>query len=282
MDRSSSTWADDRLHGPDTDVPVTPRLAATVILARDGADGRLELFMVRRGQSARFAPDAYVFPGGTVRADDRAPGGEPPLTGLTAEAAHARLGARGGAQPDTPGDSLALHVAALRELFEEAGVLLAYAGERPDAPLDAESCTALAALRPRVQAGSSLIQIARERRLALTPEHLIYFSHWITPAVSPRRYDTRFFVAEDRAEQTASHCGVETVEGGWFAPADMLARADARTATLVSVTAEHLRVISRCQTAGALLQFARSKAIRTVVPIRDHGGWDIGGADLPW
>lgn len=282
MDRSSSTWADDRLHGPDTDIPVTPRPAATVILVRDGADGRLELFMVRRGRSASFAPDAYVFPGGTVRSDDWVPGGAPPLKGLTADAAHARLTERGGTPPDSAGESLALHVAALRELFEEGGVLLAHGDGQPGTPLGAEDSIAMDALRPEVQAGRSLVQIALDRRLALAPEHLVYFSHWITPVVSPRRYDTRFFVAEDRAEQDASACGVETVEGGWFAPAAMLERAAAGAATLVSVTAEHLRVISHCETAGALMQFARTKRIRTVLPIRDHGGWDIGGADLPW
>lgn len=238
--------------------------------------------MVRRGRSARFAPDAYVFPGGTVRADDWSPGGQPPLTGLTAEAAHMRFGERGGTPPASAGESLALHVAALRELFEEAGVLLTHIDGHAGVVLDAENRAVLDTLRPEVQAGRSLVQIALERGLALAPEHLVYFSHWITPVVSPRRYDTRFFVAEDRAEQDASACGVETVEGDWFTPVAMLERAAAGAATLVSVTAEHLRVISRYETTGALLQFARTKCIRTVLPIRDHGGWDIGGADVPW
>src|SRR5690349_23659465 len=101
--------------------PVVPRPAATVIVTRPCPDG-VELFMVRRDPNSRFAADAFVFPGGTVDSDDYVTGSDPALAGLTVDEAHQRLSERGGDAPDDPGLSMALHVAAVRELFEEAGV----------------------------------------------------------------------------------------------------------------------------------------------------------------
>lgn len=282
MDRSSSTAADDALHGGTVDVPVTPRPAATVILVRDSVANQLEIFMVRRDPHARFAADAYVFPGGTLRADDLVTGGEPPCSGLTSDTAHRRFASRGSEPPPDPEESLALHVAAVRELFEEAGILLARHEARPPGPLDQDVCEALAELRTEIQSGRSLIRAALDLRLELLPESLVYFSHWITPAVSPRRYDTRFFVAADRPEQTASHCGIETVDGNWYSPADLLRQADAGALTLVSVTADHLRVLSEFRTVEALLAFARLKPVRTVLARRGPDGWNLGVDGEPW
>ena len=282
MDRSSSTAADDALHGRDVPAPVSPRPAATVILVRDGPTSELEVFMVRRDPLARFAADAYVFPGGTLRDDDLVSGGEPPCSGLTAESAHRRLAARGSDPPPTAQESLALHVAAVRELYEEAGILLARQRGQQDGPIDVATCERLAALRSEVQAGRSLVQTALDLGLELLPESLVYFSHWITPAVSPRRYDTRFFVAADRPEQTASHCGLETVDGGWYSPASLLQQADDGALTLVSVTAEHLRVLAEYRSVADLVSFAGSKPVRTVLARRGLAGWDLGVDGEPW
>src|SRR5207237_4255491 len=105
--------------------PAIPRPASTVIVVRDGQDGRPETFMVRRDPNSRFAADAFVFPGGAVQEDDRLAGGVAPCSGLTIPDAHRRLTERGSDAPLEPGLSLALHIAAVRELFEEAGILLA-------------------------------------------------------------------------------------------------------------------------------------------------------------
>lgn len=282
MDRSSSTSGDDRLHGPDAQTPVVPRPAATVILVRDGPAGTLEVYMVRRVPDARFAPDAYVFPGGALHDDDLIAGGAPPIRGLTADAAHCRLAERGGDVPISPAESLALHLAAVRELFEEAGILLAHHADRANGPISPAVCARLAALRPGIQAGGSLVRAALELRLELAPESLVYFSHWITPAVSPRRYDTRFFLAVDRPEQIASHCGLETVAGAWFAPAELLRRAATGGYTLVSVTAEHLRVMAQFGTVAELVAYGRSKPIRTVLSRRGPTGWDLGLNGASW
>jgi hypothetical protein len=127
--------------------------------------------------------------------------------------------------------------------------------------------------------------VAAELKLELVPEELIYFSHWITPESSPRRFDTRFFMIEDRPGQTASHCGVETVDGVWITPAEALRRFEVGEITLVSVTVDHLRLLSAYQSTAELLAFARSKQIRSVKARRDHrfrDGWDLGTGGAPW
>jgi 8-oxo-dGTP pyrophosphatase MutT (NUDIX family) len=262
--------------------PVVPRPASTVIVVRDGADGRPELFMVRRDPNSRFAADAFVFPGGALQADDLLPGGVPPCSGLTIDEAHRRLTERGSEPPPEPGMSLGLHLAAVRELFEEAGILLAR-DVRQGFVLGPETRARLAELRPEIQQGRrTLAETAVELGLELAPEELLYFSHWITPESSPRRFDTRFFTIEDRPDQVASHCGVETIDGAWVTPAEMLTRFERDEVTLVSVTVDHLRLLDTFATASELLSFARSKPIRTVRARRSPEGWDLGGAGAPW
>lgn len=284
MDRSSSPSADSAAGRPE---PATPRPAATVIVVRDGDDGRPETFMVRRDPRARFAADAFVFPGGAVQDDDKVRGGEPPCSGLTRSEAHARLTVRGGDPPADPAESIGLHVAAVRELFEEAGILLArHVDGGSDGVLSQEACSVLAGLRPEIQRGRrQLGDVVAELGLELAPEELIYFSHWITPESSPRRFDTRFFMIEDRPGQTASHCGVETVDGAWITPAEALRRFEDGEITLVSVTVDHLRVLKNYASTADLLAFARTKRIRSVKARRDHryrDGWDLGTGGAPW
>jgi 8-oxo-dGTP pyrophosphatase MutT (NUDIX family) len=259
-----------------------------VIVMRDNADGRPETFMVRRDPRSRFAADAFVFPGGAVQEDDYATGGVPPLSGLSRDEAHRRLIARGSDAPDSEGQSLALHVAAVRELFEEAGILLARYAHDPSGPdLHVETIAQLADVRPKIQRGeASLAGVASEYRLELAPEELVYFSHWITPPTSPRRFDTRFFMVEDRPGQTASHCGVETVDGVWITPGEAIRRFEAGEITLVSVTADHLRVLDQFQNSADLMAFARSKPIRTVKEggrdFRETAGWESNVHGIPW
>lgn len=261
-----------------------PRPAATVIVVRDGENGRPETFMVHRDPNSRFAADAYVFPGGAVQPSDRLPGGVPPCSGLTVEAAHHRIAERGGDAPDDPRLSLALHVAAVRELFEEAGILLArYADARERRALSADTCQTLGELRPAIQSGRrDLAEVVGELGLELAPEELIPFSHWITPESSPRRFDTRFFTIEDLPGQTASHCGIETIDGAWIAPGEAVRRFEAGEIQLVSVTVDHLRVLDRFDSTAELLAFARTKPIRSVRARRRPDGWDLGANGAPW
>lgn len=249
-------------------------------MVRAGPEGLPEVFMVRRSPRSRFAADAYVFPGGAV---DQADCSSPHAPQLTPAEAYRRLTERGSDPPATPDLGLGFYIAAIRELYEEAGILLARHAGATDGPLDAAICTLLAELRSDVQASSRDFSVMlQDLGLELAPEGLIYFSHWITPESSPIRFDTRFFMMEDRPEQAASHCGVETIDGLWTTPSALLRRAEAGDVTLVSVTAEHLRVLAQVPSVSALLEYARTRKIRTVLGMRTAAGWDLGGGGSAW
>lgn len=204
-----------------------PRAAGTLVLARDGADG-LEVLMVRRGRGAAFMADAYVFPGGRVEKDE--PGGAPG--------------------------------AAIREAFEEAGVLLA----RPAAAssgsdmirLDGEPWTkeARRGLAGRTLALRALLD---ERGLALATDALAPFARWITPESEPRRYDTFFFLAAMPPGQTAAPDDVEVSEHRWATPAALLEADRRRELKLPPPTQWHLRDLSALRTVEEALAWARAR-----------------------
>ena len=226
------------------------RPAASVLLARDGADGP-EMFVVRRPAAAAAFADAWVFPGGTVRADDAGP--------LERLDALAELTRRGSTPPPNAGDAAMLWRCALRELFEEAGVLLVRGPLPPEKELRRQ--------RERVHAGAASFDAAlAELGLIADPGALLYFSHWITPRGLPRRFDTRFFVAALPPGQGASHCGIETHDGRWLAPRDALALHAAGELPLVLPTRAHLERVATCPSVGELLAFAAAKVVRTVQP----------------
>ncbi len=200
---------------PPPPEPVLPWPAATVILGRDGAHG-LEVFMVRRHGRSGFAASAWVFPGGTIDDAD---------AGL--DAAQWR-----GIDPDAlaerfrlpAAEVLGAHVAAARELFEEAGVLLAAHrdGRVPDlgAP---ELVRARARLAARGSTAQEFADFLAEHDLVLDLGALDYWSRWVTPQAEPRRYDTCFFLAAFPEGQMPAHDAVETVESAWVRPAAALA-----------------------------------------------------------
>lgn len=238
--------------------PAAARLSASVILVRDAAAG-LETFMVRRHARSSVAPSAYVFPGGTVRPDD--------AWLLAADGRH--LADKLSERADDPVEdsaACALYTCALRELFEEAGVLLVrdrgghvLAIEANDRVLRER----LATMRLAVQAAQVALAAALEQ-FGFEPdfERLVPFSHWVTPEPLATRFDTRFFVADMPPGQAALHCTIETTEGVWLAPARML-DGDYQ---VVYPTAQHLRRLAAFQQVGDLLEFASSKPIRRVQP----------------
>ena len=247
------------------------RPAAAVLLVRDGPDD-LELFMVRRPANAGAFADVWVFPGGSVHAGDGAP---LPGEGLSAEEALLRLTERGGVAPPDGAAALALHRAAARELFEEAGVLLAR--PTPDAVLARE-------LRGRIGGAETFGALLERAELAAELAALTYFSHWITPRERPRRFDTRFFVAALPDGQEAGHCGDETCDGAWIAPRAALGRYAADGFPLVLPTRLHLQRLTPYRRGAHLLADAASKPIRTVLPGgpagEDDGRWWSEGQ--PW
>lgn len=236
------------------------RSSASVILVRDAADG-LETFMVRRHTRSPVAPDAYVFPGGTVRADDR------DAFGQHGSALADRLSARSDVAVAVD-EALAVWTCAVRELFEEAGVLLVRhdSGDRDRLRIDPRDTA-----RQERWASTRLALQAREQTLhgILGPENwqpafddLMPFSHWVTPSPMAARFDTWFFVAAMPSDQEALHDTIETSESVWIRPVDALSD----TFYTVFATAQHLRRLVPFGTVDDLVAFARTKPIRRVQP----------------
>lgn len=228
-----------------------PRLAATVILVRDG-EGGVEVFMEERHIRSDFVGGAYVFPGGAVDPDDRVP--EELCAGRTDRSASQLLGIEHG--------GLAYFVAAIRECFEEAGVLLAY--DRSGALLDFGDAAQEARFREwrdRLNASSAtLLDLARAEGLRLATDRIHYWGHWITPEGQPRRYDTRFFLAEAPANQTATHDDWELTASAWVAPAEALERARRHEWMIIFPTLWNLRELARFERAAAASAWAAEES----------------------
>lgn len=219
--------------------------------------------MVRRHPGAHVLASAYVFPGGTVRADD--------VTAWeSADQAGPLLASTFNQRSDTivnEDTARALYSCAVRELFEEAGVLFARPRGGDDAGIVQRSREVLGHARTRSQRKElSLLELLDEWRLVPDMDALVPFSHWITPVSFQARFDAWFFVALMPADQEAVHCAVETTEGRWIRPLDALRRAEDGAFSMVFPTLRHLRRLAPFTSTSALAAFARKKSIVSVMP----------------
>lgn len=232
---------------------IVPRPAATVTLVRDSSAG-IEVLMVQRNFQSVFVPGAYVFPGGAVDERDSAAEIAALCTGMDDAQASRKLGLSSG--------GLAYWVAAIRESFEEVGILLACndAGEIVTLD-DSVRAQRFSAYRQRVEHGEHpLSEMLNDEGLKLPLLQMTYFSHWITPVGPPRRYDTRFFIAAAPEAQQPLHDNRETINHMWVRPAEALSlhkknQFDMRTPTVhtLRLFAEHDKVatlIPRMQALG--------------------------------
>lgn len=193
-----------------------PRDAATVVVVRDGATG-LEVLLLQRAERGDHNSGAWVFPGGLVDAGDRAFSG----AGMSDADASARLGLESG--------GLAFYLAALRECFEECGILFALDARGDVGTLEGVDATRLAQLRGQVQESVvSISDVCREFGLRPAPERLHYVGHWLTPTGRAKRFDTRFFLAIAPPRQSAMHDAQETLDHVWLGPAEALSPRNAR------------------------------------------------------
>ncbi|MGA2828882.1 MAG: NUDIX hydrolase [Streptosporangiaceae bacterium] len=253
---------------------MAPRDAATVMLVRSaGPDA--EVYMLRRQRSMAFAPGAYVFPGGSVDESDTE-GGHGWAGPLPDQFAAALGLPAAGAQ--------ALIRAAVRETFEECGVLLA--GPSADAALgDTSGDDWEADRRALADRSLSLAELLVRRDLMLRSDLLFPWSRWITPKAEPRRFDTRFFVARLPEGQRAAGGTDESDEAAWLRPSAALAAADAGELMLLPPTAITLRELGAQPDVAALLA-ARRRIVprRPVVTFTDSQAWlaipdDEGASD---
>lgn len=195
-------------------VPPSPRPAATVALVRDGADG-LEVYLLRRVRGMSFAAGMHVFPGGSVDPADRK---DPESQVAWVGPDPAWWAGRFGADEGLAG---ALVSAAVRETFEEAGVLLA--GPSADELVDDVSGDDWEDERAALEAGrQSLSQLLLRRGLLLRADLLAPLAHWITPEIELKRFDTRFFVAALPERQICRDAGTEADRRLWIRPQDAL------------------------------------------------------------
>jgi 8-oxo-dGTP pyrophosphatase MutT (NUDIX family) len=228
---------------------IEPRPAATVLLLRDGAGG-IEVLMVTRNVAADFASGALVFPGGRVDVTD----GDGAMLG------------RCRAVPGADREAMAFRVAAVRETFEEAHLLLARS-KAGGQMLSAEDVDRLEArVGQRLGRMPEFAELVALGDIELATDLLVPFAHWITPVGPPKRFDTHFFLAPAPADQVAAHDGREAVEAIWIGPSRAIAESEARRVTLVFATRMNLAKLGRSATVAEALAAARADTIVTVCP----------------
>lgn len=230
----------------DAAVPAIP--SASVLLVRDGAAG-LEVFMVVRHREIEFAAGATVFPGGRVAASDREPALRTRCDGADALDAEA----------------LALRAAAIRECFEECGVLLARTGD--GAMIAGAALAGLDRYRSALESEEhSFAGFLGAHGLRLAGDALVPFGHWITPDFVPKRFDTWFFIAAAPHNQEPRHDGSEAVDSLWISPEKALAEADAGDRSLMLATRANLMRLAEQKTVAAALAAAGRRTIVAVQP----------------
>ena len=247
-------------------VRVEPRPAATVILMRETHENDgFEVLLLKRSTELEFSAGAYVFPGGAVDPSDLDLATR--CIGITDAEASKNLGLDEG--------GIAFYVAAIRECFEEAGIMLVSetSGRSPAPHLDLRS--------PKSQDRyTSLRRSLNERELTfpnvivsnelyLTAEDLRYVSHWITPPGGRRRYDTRFFVSMVPDNQDVLHDESEIVDSLWLKPKDALEKFERRELMMIFPTLRNLKAIAGFRTTGEVFEWAAGlSTIPTLSPIR--------------
>lgn len=251
--------------------PAVPRPAATVILARNVSDG-IEVFMMERTTAVEFAKGMHVFPGGALDRADHHPEIASLCIGLDDRAASETLGIEQG--------GLAYWIAAIRECFEESGLLLGYRGSDQLLQLAADEAERLAALRvDMAQSKMSFMDILRQEQVKAATDRIAYYSHWVTQAGRPRRYDTRFFVAQAPEGQTALQDNHETVGQLWVRPDQAIDLHRAGTLNLMFPTIKTLESLAPFKCVEELLEYARKPRPKQVMaPVT---GVDRSGTSHP-
>lgn len=245
-------------HGSGDPSAVPLRPASTVMLVRD-APSDIEVFMLQRTTSAAFASGMYVFPGGRVDDADGSQELDELCDGLTdAEASDLLRIPRGG---------LAYWVAAIRECFEEAGVLLARDERGNYVSLDdRQSQQRFAHARHAVHDGElSLAELCRRENLRLAVDAIRYVSHWITPVGEKRRFDTRFFVAVAPPSQDPLHDEKETIASLWVAPTEALAKARRGELAMIPPTIANLEFLAPHRNSTTAVDAARRIGVPTPI-----------------
>ena len=247
---------------PSVSPPAIPSPAATLVLLRDRPAGPAEILMIQRHRKSKFAAGDYVFAGGKVEADDIPDDVERFIRGLSPEQAAARLGGDLAPRP-----ALGYWVGAIREAFEEVGVLLAYDRHGEPVRFTADNRERFEAHRRACHAANpAFFTMLRAEELTLATDRLIYFAHWITPEEQPLRFDTRFFAAVAPSQEPAVD-GHEIVALRWMTPAEAFDAFTRKEITLRLPTLKNLELLQAGGPRAAdILAALRGRAVPTIRP----------------
>ena len=228
--------------------PADAKPAATIVLLRDGEAG-MEVLLLRRHRASGFVPGAYVFPGGrTDDADDD--------TGLLERALNFH----------EAGVARHFWFAAVREAFEETGVLLARAADHSWVP-DTAASGRMEALRLRLlDEDATLLDVLDQCNARIDFQEVVYFAHWITPVAEPRRYDTRFFVARLLESREVRADPREMTDAVWLSPAEALRRFADGKLPMVFPTVRTLEQMKEFRTTSEALDALRERAVHPIMP----------------
>jgi 8-oxo-dGTP pyrophosphatase MutT (NUDIX family) len=233
---------------------VTPRPASTILLLRDGAAANeIEVFMMVRHYEIDFNSGALVFPGGSVDKGDNEIIARPELYA-------------GGDGLDAA--SLSFRIAAIRETFEESGILLARP-RRSTGLIDAKKASEIEAIHRAVlcEGKTTFLNVLADNGLVLALDALVPYAHWITPEGMPKRFDTWFFLAAAPPEQVGAHDGKESTDSIWVSPREALAGGESGRFKLPFPTTRNLIRLGKQKSVEAALGDMRGKPIVTVMPV---------------
>lgn len=229
--------------------PATPRPAATIVLLRDAAAG-IEVLLMRRHRQSGFVPGAWVFPGGRVDPSDSAPLLHERIDGL----------------PSEPVPAAPFWTAALRELFEETGVLLARRGNG-EWSADASSHRSVEGRRHALMEDEiSMMDALIDLELTLDASAMVHIGHWVTPVVEPRRYDTHFFAAALPPGREAKPDPREMTEALWLDPRTALERFEHGELPMVFPTVRTLETLHGHDSVEHVLSSFRHRQVRRMLP----------------
>jgi len=236
----------------DVRTPAEIKPAATILLLRD--EPAFEVLMVKRHHQIDFASGALVFPGGKSHAGDHDEAWAEHVLGWV----------------DHDAEQRGLRIAAIREVFEEAGILLAK--RRNGEPIGGEACPM--DVRQAVDAGATpFLDVVRGLDAQLDLAALTVFARWITPAVVAKRFDTWFYLVKAPDDQLAACDGRETVDAEWIRPAEALRLGEAGERTVIFPTRMTLKLLAEAGHAEDAVARARARPLVTVQPqVQERGG----------
>ena len=237
---------------------VVPAPAATLVLLRDHPDDGLQILLMRRHEKSKFAAGDFAFPGGKLHVGDDPDDAAAWCVGLDGGRAAAAL------DLPEPRQALAYWIGAIRETFEEVGLLLATDGTGGSPRLD--PARAMEYRRACQQDNRAFWTMVKGEGLRLATDRLVYFAHWITPEDQPLRFDTRFFAALAPTDQEPALDGREVTAIRWITPGAALAAVRRKEITARPVTLRNLALFEPATSAADALARLAARAVSTVRP----------------